>query len=802
MTILSRHERLEGYELYLVEQWACSRNHLTSLIATFTGLPQHSIIVGVVSVPAVEAEWSEILQAYVQNLSETHARKKETPLGTLMVTGLGSFPSALSVIAVPDGNFYDHESEFIVNENLKRMGCSGRAGLNFAVPNAATQNKFRQLYRISERIPVSTAVTELVRLCQIALVLFKQLEREYTDGLLCDVTLKALKRWWAEIGTDYFNPEPNDGALGSSTVSALLGILLGARNRLNYCNAPVSKDVFDIRATKRGIEHFQKWNKLEKTRRFDRETLERLHRNTSKAVNSEGWAVPRAVKSTVAELGGKGGEMVMEMVGTRERTTIAGVETTNIQDFVGALSGEHCRWLWHGKPKKSAIAGLPGMFTSDEESVSSGNDDDGPSRRKPRQTSAGDPGSSFQGFVHSESPDDNLSGSQLSLVTSDRDQQLRRTVLRTVAGRMNDARAGFGRFKDVVGMTGLRGQPSKLSKDQDATQSRESLVNDGPEYIQAPMLDDGIKFEESLKESELHGFSDPDSASTGPDARDSVEVLGVSPPSGHTLPDVSSARESYRAGEEQTNPDARVRELTDSTGREHRFLLDISHQGEIGPQLYNAQLYRTQSLDRIGPYQSIEPDWRVTRNQRSLSTVHISDRSNGVFESDFSLPGVQITELTRASNYHKAEALNREATAAQLVQELYGIETTYQTCSEENAKGIDRLDHQSQSEQEQINNSYIESYMDINRRDQTAADRITAEKASLGELLSRVEGHGAKLDYELSGLESKVEDVEDGVNDYADQVLSLEERTRALDLEDHAEDSLYRRVFNFLIGAE
>ena len=798
MTVLSRREELEGYELYLVEQWACSRDYLTPLIATFTGLPQHRIIVGVVSVPAVEAEWSVRLQAYVQNLSETHARKKETPLGTLMVTSLGGFPSALSVIAVPDGRYYDHETEFTVNENLKRMGCSGRAGLSFALPNTATQNKFRQLYRISERIPIITAVIELVRLCQVALVLFKQLSREYTDGLLCDVTIEALKNWWAEIGTDYFNLEPNDGALGPSTVSALLGTLLGARNRLNHCNAPVSKDVFDIRATKRGVEHFQKWNRLEKTRRIDRDTLKKLHRSTSKAVKNEGWAVPRAVKSTVAELGGKGGEMVMDMVGTRERNTIAAVETMNIQDFVDTLSGEHCRWLWHGKPKKSTTMGLPSMFTSDEGSISSGEEDDGPPSRKARHNSTGDGGLSFQSSLLGESPDDNPSGSQLSLVASDRDQQLRRTVLRTVAGRMNDAKAGFGRFKDVVGMTGLRGQPTRWSKDQDAIQSRESLVN-GLERNQAPVLDDGIKFEDGHEETEAHGLSDHDSASTGPDARKSIEAIGATPSSAHTRPDEASTRGTDQAVEDETHSSDRTREHTIPTSRDYRVSPEINFQTR--PYSHGAIFYKTQSLDRLGPYQPIESDPHVTRHQRSLSTVNLCDRFDDIFDLERRLSDVKDLGA-RASSYQKAEAWNREATAARLAQELDIINTMYQIRSEENAETIDKLDHQIQSEQEQINNDYIESYLDINRKDQAAADQVAVEKVSFGEVMSRVEGHAAKLDYELSGLESKVKDVEDGVNDYADQVSSLEERTRALDLEDHVEDSLYRRVLRFMIGAE
>ena len=70
-----------------------------------------------------------------------------------MVTNLSSFPSALTVITVPDGDIRKHRQVFIVNEDLKRLGCSGRSGLTLSEPTAATQAKSYQLYKTSDRIP-------------------------------------------------------------------------------------------------------------------------------------------------------------------------------------------------------------------------------------------------------------------------------------------------------------------------------------------------------------------------------------------------------------------------------------------------------------------------------------------------------------------------------------------------------------------------------------------------------------------------------------------------------------------------
>jgi hypothetical protein len=187
-TLLARRQKIEGYEIYLVEQWACSRSHPTFLITTYTGNPADVVLASVISVPADEAEWSPQMRLYFRSLDEFHARRKETPYGTLMITNLSGFPSSLTVIPIPGGELKKYREVFFVNENLKRLGCSGRLGIKLAPPSSATEAKFHQLYRTSEKIPFNASVIELVKLCQVALVLFGKLEPEFADGLLCDVT--------------------------------------------------------------------------------------------------------------------------------------------------------------------------------------------------------------------------------------------------------------------------------------------------------------------------------------------------------------------------------------------------------------------------------------------------------------------------------------------------------------------------------------------------------------------------------------------------------------------------------------
>ncbi|KAK0998763.1 hypothetical protein LTS01_005590 [Friedmanniomyces endolithicus] len=356
-TLLTPRTTLSGYETYLVEQWTTSRSHPTSVITTYTGNPAHSIVVGVLSVPVDEKAWNPRLRVYFKALNQYFARRRETELGVLMVTNLPSFPSSLTVIPVPDGDVRKYRTSFFVAENLKRLGCSGRVGLSLTSPTAPTVAKFVQLYRISERIDAEAAVIELVKLCQSALMLFGKLEIDYADGLLCDVTERAVTDWWVEIGSEQYDVEPHDGILGPTTVAGLLGLLLGARNRLHAVGAPVGKDPFDVESMKRGISHFQKTQRFPhpRSRRLDRRTLDRLHKATQKAAHQTShWpTVPKVLRNTAAELSGKGGEMIVDAVSGRGgRVGIAEVETCEIERFSELVYGARGKWLWRGKAIK------------------------------------------------------------------------------------------------------------------------------------------------------------------------------------------------------------------------------------------------------------------------------------------------------------------------------------------------------------------------------------------------------------------------------------------------------------------
>jgi hypothetical protein len=411
-----------------------------------------------------------------------NARRKETELGTMMVTNLSSFPSALTVVSVPGGDVTHHRTNFIVNEDLKRMGCSGRSGLSLTTPTDASQAKFQQLFRTSDRINFCDAVVKLVRLCQLALIVFDKLKLNYADGLLCDVTEKGIRDWWAEFGTDFYNIEPNDGILGPTTVAALLGMVLGTRSRLGLCGAPVPKDAFDIQQLEKAIAHFQRQQRLdrsghlERMGRLDRTTMDRLQRCTMKSgQGADIFAVPRAIKSTVVDLSARA---VGSSSGSND---VAAVETVDIERFARHLSGESCKFLWQGKSRKptSLVAATAHSNT--------------PSRRNSfdarRGSLSGDEESSVISGIVSRTTQDfesptatgitgsmghhfqNLgSSSTFSSVETSRDatvSDLRKTVFKSMTGKMKDVASNISAGADY--MRGRGGHQRMFTKDFNIT---------------------------------------------------------------------------------------------------------------------------------------------------------------------------------------------------------------------------------------------------------------------------------------------------------------------------------------------
>ncbi|QSZ37482.1 hypothetical protein DSL72_008580 [Monilinia vaccinii-corymbosi] len=798
--VIERHGELKGYEVYVVEQWACSRAHPTFVITTYTGDDSHKIQVGVLGIPADKETWNPRLRVYFNAIAQHHARPKDTPLGTLMITNLSSFPSGLNVIPVPNGDVRKHRGDFIVNENLKRLGCSGRSGMSFQAPAAATQAKFFQLYKTSDRIPLYGAVVELVKLCQVALMIFGKLEQEYADGCLCDVTERAINDWWTEIGSEYYNIEPSDGILGPTTVAALLGLLMGARNRLNHYGAPVAKDAFDVTSLKRGIAYFQKSQKMDRTRRLDRHTLQRLHQVTAKGAAGDGWAVPKAVKSTLAEVSGKSGEMVMGMVG-RDKSGIADIETWDLERFISLVHGARSKWLWYGKSRrtgaddhgKSEPAAAHMTFTKDDHgnhmwSHNRGDsvppDEDVEIRKK-----------EVSDEIYSAQPP----GSATSMVEipNDRETQRHKAVFRKATGKMSEAKQGFGRIKDAVG---LRGHASKHSKDE----ARDFDENGGyfsPGHVPAtphglvtpssPTINKSFTWKVKPGEYE-NGFPKVKDAIAGFAQAGLRESDSECPPdnSKTSLPcptPVPSALQlvERKAAEAEEQWQVQAREIRrELVAKEPSISGSLCGEGDLeGPVLeaerddhhnFGTILHRRHSISDASHKRRPRCEDQFKRH------MSFSDAEDAV------LTWGPIGILDKFDESDEWLALKNQKLVNEDYKRTYekilDLQNTLCPWVRRRIESLDALDDQAALDQERFQELHVqlsEEYQELRNNTQ---DFLGEERSHVTEMLKDIEVLGAKLEYELNSLVSKVQDAEDGVSQFERQVDDLE--TRADELED------------------
>lgn len=383
---------ITGYELYIVEQWACERK-LNCVIISYTGNPHHTIVANIVALPQKKqpdthlenSDWKEKITApesvsspfelfpatacaYFEELYNNHVHPKTTEKGTIYVSNLSSFPSNLNLIPVPKGNLESVRVLFAVNENIKRTGCGGRSVLTLSQPSVATEDKFRQLFKTNEKVPIEYAVRELILLVQISLFYFDLFNPQYIDGLLCNETLKATNHWWERYGIIHYHTRFSDRAyLSPQTVSGIIGLVTGARNRIASVlgNSKTSKDPFDVEFFLMSLRQFQKHQHIFRSSRLDSGTMETLYMLTStKAAGNNGNFGPSnaylpggdffgIVKNTMKEVSGK------PYVG------LADVETLEIGLMKTFLQGSRARYLWLGRGNACKMLTHPTQFTQD-----------------------------------------------------------------------------------------------------------------------------------------------------------------------------------------------------------------------------------------------------------------------------------------------------------------------------------------------------------------------------------------------------------------------------------------------------
>ncbi|KAI1068360.1 hypothetical protein LB507_004540 [Fusarium sp. FIESC RH6] len=795
--VLERRGVLRGYECYLVEQWACSRKPPTLSIVTYTGDEKHSVVVSVLSVPVDENLWPSRLKFYFDQLQDSHARPKETELGELMVTNLSNFPSALTVIMVPEGDIKKYRSSFIVNEDLKRLGCSGRSGMTLSDPTEATQLKFLQLYKTSDRVPVTQAVVELVKLCQVTLYMFDKLGHEFIDGLLCDKTEMAINNWWIEVGAEHYNFEPTDGILGPSTVAALLGMFLGVRNRLHWYGAPVSKDAFDLENTKRGIGHFQKSQKLEKTRRLDRQTLLKLYAVSAKAASGESWGVQRAVKSTLTEVGGKRGELVMGIVSGKDKGGLADIETLDIGTFANLAYGERAKWLWHGKPRRT-LAEMPNHSPELSKAVPWKEDESNPNSKRvysaPAEVELDSKRLEDSSDVYATRPPE----STVSIGDGSGDKEAsKKNVFKSVAGKMSDARSGFGRIKDAVG-GGLRGhtnRPSISTKDDfvgsDPRTSSSGLAPPGTTQPPAPTQGVGRAFTWNNKPQEYLAAmkrADAEGGSTFPQLSHfaSTSTIDIKP--------ASAPIDSHKMEGELFDMGVEVRK--DDLSKAPSAVGSLVDESDLQGPVLDAELkdnHFKKGLSRRHSIHLLRCSTKRTLNEnRWPRRMSFSDAEEAVLEWE---PLIDVTDAM--DDFATVEAFNYLAHHFhQRMEEMkHGIEPWVT----EKIKAVELLDDRFAKDKEELHALYYQLNEACQRMRISSHELLAEERSHLMEGLKDVEVLVARLDYEINALLQKVVDVEDGIVTFERQVEDMEKR--AQDLKVHLEtEGWFHWLFRTITG--
>lgn len=328
-----------GYELYIVEQWACERRR-NSCIISFTGNPKHKVQLSIISLPKDAKLWNAFTQSYFDELFKTHARPRTTELGCVYVSNLSSFPSNLNLVPVIGGSVKEGWGLFEINENLKRTGCGGRVVLSLTPPSNASEDKFRQLFKTNESVPIDFAVRELVVLVQLGLFYCNLLAPQLVDGLLCNETQKAVNQWWSRWGVSKYHTRPpasENTYLTPRSVAGIIGFITGIRNRMATIigSSKAAKDPFDVHAFLESLRHFQKHQHLPRTIKIDEATVELLYSLTNtKVTNSDFFGM---VKSTMKEVSGK------------VYQGVADVETLDIERMRNFLQGARTRYLWLGR---------------------------------------------------------------------------------------------------------------------------------------------------------------------------------------------------------------------------------------------------------------------------------------------------------------------------------------------------------------------------------------------------------------------------------------------------------------------
>ncbi|TID30796.1 hypothetical protein CANINC_000712 [Pichia inconspicua] len=394
---------LVGYEAYFVEQWISSREP-NSLIVTYTGDQQDRILAYHVqsmltNVKADTAaltpidEWPTPFVTYlVKQLESPFCVATDTNMGYAFITNLAQLNPFLSLIEAKTGNITVDYELFVVNHNLRELGCGSRSAATTDEPSKSMELKFKSTFRIDHRVNINYAVISLIHVAQLCLYFFGLLDPIYCDGLYCDKTEIAVNQWWTVVSkvplyTQIIkNRPPNFSSCDS--IQAIIGFTSLCRYLLELGgnNFGVPKDLIEVKKMSASIKRFQKHLKISETAIFDVETVTRLfdwaqNIKASQNITKDLSKMKSLVKNTVLDLtSGKNLQSIAQNANISPFHVASNFESSrfincqNMDDFKHIPLGRQLSYLLYhtGKPidlQKNTLA----METINEAAAVTGN---------------------------------------------------------------------------------------------------------------------------------------------------------------------------------------------------------------------------------------------------------------------------------------------------------------------------------------------------------------------------------------------------------------------------------------------
>ncbi|KAG7912190.1 hypothetical protein KL906_000394 [Ogataea polymorpha] len=311
--------RMVGYEAYIVEQWISQRSNKNTVV-TYTGDSKDSIICRKVQILNDPIKWPRAFRQYITELLESkYSSPTETDQGIIYITNLSQLESSMTLIPLPQGDIHELYTTFVVNYNLKKLGCGTRSALAICMPTKTVEDKFRNLFQIPQEVSLMYAVREIIAVVQTFLYYYDLLDAQFCDGLLCEKTEDAISRWWEmtlQIPGCEEALRPNSCSSLSTSILTILGFTLILKSILETAgnNISVPKDPLDHEKIRIAIIQFQRAQKIKShpgrsytySGKFDLETITKLLQFCNSTKSNQTFAkdlhkVRKMVKDTVVD---------------------------------------------------------------------------------------------------------------------------------------------------------------------------------------------------------------------------------------------------------------------------------------------------------------------------------------------------------------------------------------------------------------------------------------------------------------------------------------------------------------------